>query len=145
MDDLPKRDWLFPTILGTLLAGSVISFALAWTGHVVQHQELKMSADHLRAAPSAATPAADKLRGAGADVVVNGRTPAAVDRAIAALKNAASRAVIRGVAADLGTAQGCEALVKAEPRSDILVNNVGIFGPQDFFDIADAEWTRFFE
>lgn len=28
---------------------------------------------------------------------------------------------------------------------DILVNNVGIYGPQDFFDIPDSEWTRFFE
>jgi NAD(P)-dependent dehydrogenase (short-subunit alcohol dehydrogenase family) len=25
------------------------------------------------------------------------------------------------------------------------VNNVGIYGPQDFFDIPDSEWTRFFE
>ena len=28
---------------------------------------------------------------------------------------------------------------------DILVNNVGVFGPQDFFDIPDEEWSRFFE
>ena len=33
----------------------------------------------------------------------------------------------------------------AEPQTDILVNNVGIYGPQDFFEIPDAEWTRFFE
>jgi hypothetical protein len=24
-------------------------------------------------------------------------------------------------------------------------DNVGIYGPQDFFDIPDSEWTRFFE
>jgi NAD(P)-dependent dehydrogenase (short-subunit alcohol dehydrogenase family) len=35
--------------------------------------------------------------------------------------------------------------VEAEPSCDILVNNVGIYGPQDFFDIPDSEWTRFFE
>jgi len=35
--------------------------------------------------------------------------------------------------------------VKAEPACDILVNNVGIYGPQDFFEIPDSEWTRFFE
>src|SRR6185295_6466965 len=28
---------------------------------------------------------------------------------------------------------------------DILVNNVGIFGPQDFFETPDDVWTRFFE
>jgi NAD(P)-dependent dehydrogenase (short-subunit alcohol dehydrogenase family) len=49
------------------------------------------------------------------------------------------------VATDLGTAEGCEALVSAEPSADILINNVGIYGPQDFFDIPDSEWTRFFE
>lgn len=33
----------------------------------------------------------------------------------------------------------------AEPSADILVNNLGIYGPQDFFAIPDEEWTRFFE
>jgi NAD(P)-dependent dehydrogenase (short-subunit alcohol dehydrogenase family) len=54
-------------------------------------------------------------------------------------------AELRGVAADLAAAAGCDALVKAEPACEILVNNVGIYGPQDFFDIPDSEWTRFFE
>ena len=81
---------------------------------------------------------------AGASVVVNGRTQAAVDKAMAAVL-AAGAPSVRGVAADLGTAQGCDALVSAVPATDVLVNNVGIFGPQDFFDIPDSEWTRFFE
>ncbi len=85
------------------------------------------------------------LAEAGATVVINGRTPSAVDKAVAALRQAVSGATVRGVAADLGTAPGCEAFVKAEPSADILINNVGIFGPQDFFDIPDSEWTRFFE
>jgi NAD(P)-dependent dehydrogenase (short-subunit alcohol dehydrogenase family) len=81
------------------------------------------------------------LAEAGASVVINGRTRRAVDKAVAALKGLA----VRGVAADLGTAAGCASLFDAEPRADILVNNVGVYGPQDFFDIPDAEWTRFFE
>jgi NAD(P)-dependent dehydrogenase (short-subunit alcohol dehydrogenase family) len=85
------------------------------------------------------------LAEAGAKVVVNGRKQAAVDAALAALKQAISGSVVRGVAADLGTAEGCAALVRAEPAADILVNNVGIFGPHDFFEIPDSEWTRFFE
>jgi NAD(P)-dependent dehydrogenase (short-subunit alcohol dehydrogenase family) len=85
------------------------------------------------------------LAEAGASTVVNGRTQAALDEALAALKDAVPGAIVRGVAADLGTAEGCERLVKAEPAADILVNNVGIFGPQDFFDIPDSEWTHFFE
>jgi NAD(P)-dependent dehydrogenase (short-subunit alcohol dehydrogenase family) len=85
------------------------------------------------------------LAEAGATVVVNGRTRTAVERAISELTAAVPGAVVRGVAADLGTASGCLLLFRAEPHGDILVNNVGIFGPQDFFDIPDGEWTRFFE
>src|SRR5215510_9106894 len=81
---------------------------------------------------------------AGASVVVNGRTQVAVDNAVAAIR-ALGSAAVRGVAADLSTAQGCDALVKAAPAADVLINNVGIFGPQDFFEIPDSEWTRFFE
>jgi NAD(P)-dependent dehydrogenase (short-subunit alcohol dehydrogenase family) len=88
---------------------------------------------------------ANGLAEAGARVVVNGRNEAGVDTAVAALRQAVPGAAVRGVAADLGTAEGCAALVAAEPATDILVNNLGIFGPQDFFDIPDSEWTRFFE
>src|SRR6202023_245228 len=81
----------------------------------------------------------------GATIALNGRTKAAVEKAGVRLKRAVSSADVRGVAADLGNAAGCAALARAEPFADILVNNVGIFGPQDFFDISDSEWTRFFE
>ncbi len=85
------------------------------------------------------------LAESGATVIINGRSEASVGQAIGALKKAIPQAVVRGVAADLGTAEGCAKLIAAEPEADILVNNVGIFGPQDFFEIADSEWTRFFE
>ncbi|MBI5590995.1 MAG: SDR family oxidoreductase [Deltaproteobacteria bacterium] len=85
------------------------------------------------------------LSQAGADVVVNGRTVAAVERAIAGLTSEVPQANILGVAADVGSADGCEALVAARPFADILVNNVGIYGLQDFFETPDSEWTRFFE
>ena len=85
------------------------------------------------------------LAEAGATVIVNGRSDVSVEKAIGRLTKALSAAKLRGVAADVGTAAGCDALVKAAPAADILVNNVGIFGPQDFFDVPDAEWTRFFE
>jgi NAD(P)-dependent dehydrogenase (short-subunit alcohol dehydrogenase family) len=88
---------------------------------------------------------AEGLAESGAAVVVNGRTQAAVDRAVAALKSVLPGAILRGVAADLGTAPDCAALVTAEPATGILVNNVGIFRPQDFFAIPDSGWTRFFE
>jgi NAD(P)-dependent dehydrogenase (short-subunit alcohol dehydrogenase family) len=76
---------------------------------------------------------------------VNGRTQAAVDAAIAALQSAVPSASVSGFAGDLGTAAGCEALVRQQPACDILVNNLGVFGLQDFFDAPDSEWIRFFE
>lgn len=88
---------------------------------------------------------AEGLVASGATVIVNGRTQQAVDAAVARIKNAVANASLRGFAGDLGTAEGCAALVAAEPHADILVNNLGIYGMRDFFEIADDEWTRFFQ
>ncbi|MCF3931977.1 SDR family oxidoreductase [Acuticoccus sp. M5D2P5] len=85
------------------------------------------------------------LAASGASVVVNGRTQGAVDKAVATLDAAVHDAKVTGVAADLGTPEGCDTLLAAVPQTDILVNNVGIFGPQDFFDTPDSEWQRFFD
>jgi NAD(P)-dependent dehydrogenase (short-subunit alcohol dehydrogenase family) len=85
------------------------------------------------------------LASAGATVAVNGRTQAKVDAAVAAIAKLAPGARVRGVAADVSTAAGCNALVAALPEVDILINNAGIFEPKGFFDIPDEEWNRFFE
>lgn len=82
---------------------------------------------------------------AGASVILNGRKQATVDKAIAAVKAAAPQATVTGIAADVSTAAGCDALAAALPAVDILINNAGIFEPKPFFDVPDADWTRFFE
>jgi NAD(P)-dependent dehydrogenase (short-subunit alcohol dehydrogenase family) len=82
---------------------------------------------------------------AGAAVVVNGRTQAKVDAAVAALGKSAPGSKVRGVAADVSTAAGCNAVVAVLPDVDILINNAGIFEPKGFFDIPDEDWSRFFE
>lgn len=85
------------------------------------------------------------LAGAGASVVLNGRTEAKVDAAVASILKAMPTARVSGVAADVGTAAGCAKLVKAVPDADILINNAGIFEPKDFFGTPDEDWTRFLE
>ncbi|MHB8269466.1 SDR family NAD(P)-dependent oxidoreductase [Bradyrhizobium sp.] len=85
------------------------------------------------------------LAAAGASVVVNGRTKAKVDTAVAGLSKALPDNKLRGIAADVSTAAGCDALVAALPDVDILINNAGIFEPKGFFDIPDEDWTRFLE
>ncbi|HSP32567.1 MAG TPA: SDR family oxidoreductase [Halomonas sp.] len=88
---------------------------------------------------------AQGLAQAGADVVITGRTQERVDQAISAIKKEAPNANVAGVAADLGTAEGCQTLIEQQPSADILINNVGIFGPQDFFEVDDATWQQFFD
>jgi NAD(P)-dependent dehydrogenase (short-subunit alcohol dehydrogenase family) len=85
------------------------------------------------------------LAAAGATVIVNGRKQDTVDAAIETLRGEIPAAQVRGVVADVSTEAGCAALLRAEPAADILVNNVGIFAPQDFFETPDEVWSRFFD
>ena len=85
------------------------------------------------------------LADSGAAVIVNGRTPQSVDQAMAAVRAAVPGATVQGFAADLGTAAGCAALVAAHPTVDVLVNNLGIYAPQDFFEAPDEVWQRHFD
>jgi NAD(P)-dependent dehydrogenase (short-subunit alcohol dehydrogenase family) len=78
-------------------------------------------------------------------VVVNGRTWERTNAAADQIRKQMPGAEVKGVAADLSTAQGCEELIQAVPSVDLLVNNVGIFEPKPFEEILDADWTRFFE
>jgi NAD(P)-dependent dehydrogenase (short-subunit alcohol dehydrogenase family) len=85
------------------------------------------------------------LAESGAHVVINGRTQAKVDEALANLKNKVPNAEAQGFAGDLSTAEGCNALLKAFPQTDILVNNLGIYEAKPFFEISDEDWERFFQ
>jgi NAD(P)-dependent dehydrogenase (short-subunit alcohol dehydrogenase family) len=85
------------------------------------------------------------LAASGAAVVVNGRTQTKVEAAVTAMAKAVPGAKVRGVAADVSTAAGCNSLIAALPDVDILINNAGIFEPKGFFEIPDEDWSRFFE
>jgi NAD(P)-dependent dehydrogenase (short-subunit alcohol dehydrogenase family) len=84
------------------------------------------------------------LAGAGAHVILNGRTESRVDEALRRLRAEVANASAEGVAADLGTHEGTEAVMAKAPAADILVNNLGIFEPKPFLDIPDEDWERFF-
>jgi NAD(P)-dependent dehydrogenase (short-subunit alcohol dehydrogenase family) len=85
---------------------------------------------------------AQALLDEGARVIVNGRTQARVDAALAKLGTPKDAV---GLAADLGTAEGASQAIDQFPQVDILVNNLGIFEPKPFEAIEDADWLRFFE
>lgn len=77
------------------------------------------------------------LAEASASVIVNGRRS---DKVSTAIEKIGTRA--RGLVGDVSTAEGFEALLKAEPDVDILINNAGIFQPVDFFESDDELWDR---
>lgn len=81
----------------------------------------------------------------GATVIVNGRSTAAVDAAIANILASVPDAKLKRLAADNGTAAGVETSLREFPAVDILVNNLGIYEAVGFFDETDEAWQRLFE
>jgi NAD(P)-dependent dehydrogenase (short-subunit alcohol dehydrogenase family) len=81
------------------------------------------------------------LRDAGATVVINGRS---ADRVQAAVEALGGGDQVTGVAADVSTAAGSEALIRTLPLVDILVNNAGGVTPQSMMEIPDEEWEHQF-
>lgn len=86
-----------------------------------------------------------ELAGEGAEVWMNGRSEDGVHDAVNRLRDKLPSAEVRGLAADLATADGCRMVIEALPELDILVNNVGIFEPKSFGEIPDEDWFRLFE
>ena len=84
------------------------------------------------------------LAAEGARVIVNGRSQASVDDAVARIR-AGEGGEVLGFAGDLSTPTAAEALAARFPDIEILVNNLGIFEPKPFEDIPDEDWTRFFD
>jgi NAD(P)-dependent dehydrogenase (short-subunit alcohol dehydrogenase family) len=80
----------------------------------------------------------------GAKVILTGRDRAKLDRAVEDIR-ASGGANVRGVLADASTAEGAAALLKAAPRLDVLVNNLGIYEIKSFAEITDEDWRRYFE
>lgn len=80
---------------------------------------------------------------AGGNVVINGRSRTGVEDAVARLGG--PQAKTTGFAGDLGTDADCARLVAEHPHFDIVINNLGIYEPQDFFETSDDVWDRFFQ
>jgi len=88
---------------------------------------------------------ASALAAEGARVIVNGRTQARVDEAIAKIRAAHPSAKLEAFAGDLATEEAAAEVAKRFPEVEVLVNNLGIFEPKEFVDIPDSDWRRFFD
>lgn len=88
---------------------------------------------------------ATQLSQAGAAIVLVSRDQDKLAQAIELINQASGRSDVVGVVADLGTAEGCKALIEQQPEVDILVNNLGIYGPCPFFEITDEAWEEIYQ
>ncbi|MAZ35005.1 MAG: oxidoreductase [Thalassospira sp.] len=79
---------------------------------------------------------------ADGEVVINGRSEKTVNQA---LENLGSNLPVSGFVGDLGSQGACDQLIAEHPSFDIVINNLGIFGLQDYFETPDSEWERFFQ
>jgi NAD(P)-dependent dehydrogenase (short-subunit alcohol dehydrogenase family) len=86
---------------------------------------------------------AEALAREGARVIVNGRSQESVDEAMSKLRGVGGK--VLGLAGDFGTAAAAAKAAETFPDVEILVNNLGVFEPKSFEDIADEDWLRFFE
>jgi 3-oxoacyl-[acyl-carrier protein] reductase len=78
-------------------------------------------------------------------VIVNGRSRAVVDAAMADIAAGVPGARLEALVADNGTAAGCERTIAQAPEVDILVNNLGVYESVRFRETSDAAWLRMFE
>lgn len=81
----------------------------------------------------------------GAIVYLNGRTESNVNDALNRLNKEVPNARATGIVADLATEQGFNKLTRQLTETDILVNNLGIYEPVDFFESSDADWQKLFD
>lgn len=82
------------------------------------------------------------LANSGAIVYINGRDEDRVENAVAKLRAEVKNAQIHGIATDLTLAQGAMIAFNDLPQTDILINNLGIYGPKPFTEISDADWSQ---
>ena len=82
----------------------------------------------------------------GVNVIINGREPGRLEKALTALKKMAmADQWAKGILADLSTAQATEDLLAELPVCDILINNLGIYRSASFFETTDEDWQNMME
>lgn len=78
----------------------------------------------------------------GAKVFINGRNEKGLSQALQKLKEAFPESDIEGIPADFSKPEEIQNLINRLPSIDILINNVGIYASQTFFETSDEEWQR---
>jgi NAD(P)-dependent dehydrogenase (short-subunit alcohol dehydrogenase family) len=80
----------------------------------------------------------------GATVIINGRDPESVAQALSKLSEAALGGAFLDGAADLLDDDDLRRLFTSHPKVDVLVNNVGAYSNNSFFDLTDQDWLALY-
>lgn len=81
----------------------------------------------------------------GTNVIINGRQKETVDEVVAEIKKDYPDTNPQSAPYDLSDAKQRKALFEKFSDIDILVNNMGIFKPMNYFDIDEATWQKFID
>ncbi|HTX24473.1 MAG TPA: SDR family NAD(P)-dependent oxidoreductase [Steroidobacteraceae bacterium] len=127
-----------------ICAGLLVGMLAARPGHALDLQLQGKTALITGSTAGIGYATAKALLREGAQVIINGRTQASVDRAAAALAAATGHRPLE-FAGDMSKAQDIARLTKAFPSVDILINNVGRFVAKDFERTSDQDWYDTFE
>ncbi|MCI4671902.1 MAG: SDR family oxidoreductase [Bacteroidia bacterium] len=76
----------------------------------------------------------------GASVIINGRSEESLKKAIDRLRESYPSEKIQGVACDFSSSTEVEYLCRQLSAVDILINNVGIYRSQSFWETGDEDW-----
>ncbi|BEL05624.1 SDR family oxidoreductase [Actinoplanes sichuanensis] len=88
---------------------------------------------------------AKALAGEGVDVILNGRGPGRLDKAVEALRAEVPGVSVTGLPADFANPTDVDRLCDRLGSVDILINNVGLFELKPFESISDDDWRLYHE
>jgi len=77
----------------------------------------------------------------GAGIVINGRSRESVSKAVQGLKVMYPKGNIKGMACDFSKPTEVDTLCTTLTNIDILINNVGIYSSQDYYETTDQQWA----
>jgi len=80
-----------------------------------------------------------------ASVIINGRNEEKTKAACLLLQQQFPNAEVDYVVADFAKKEDVAKLLEELTDIDILINNVGIFGLEDFYQTTDEDWYKYFE
>jgi NAD(P)-dependent dehydrogenase (short-subunit alcohol dehydrogenase family) len=85
------------------------------------------------------------LAGEAATVIINGRSEKRISEAIENIRQKHPHAKLEPLIGDLSKVEAVKQATRSFPHVDILINNLGIYEPKSFEDIADENWAAIIE